>query len=195
MRRPARGRSPARRVVTMAVFVALALALSLVENLIPLAAFLPGIAPGVKLGLANVVTLAALFLLSLPEVLGVIVVRVAIGAALGGGFSAFLFSIAGALLAFAIMALLVYRAGRLVSLTAVSVSGAVAHNLGQLLVAGLLTRTLAIVYYLPVLLISGAATGVLVGLTAGLVLRALARGGQIAVTARVRAFVLGEPER
>lgn len=185
----ARPASPARRLVTMAIFVALALALSVVENLFPLAAFLPGIAPGVKLGLANIVTLTALFLLSIPEVLGVIIIRVALSAALAGGPSYFLFSIAGALLAFAAMAPLVYRAGRFVSLASVSVVGALAHNLGQLLVAALLTRTLAIVYYLPVLLISAAATGVLVGLTTAFVLRALAKSGLIALTPRLMAFV------
>lgn len=185
----ARPVSPARRLVTMAIFVALALALSVVENLFPLAAFLPGIAPGVKLGLANIVTLTALFLLSIPEVLGVIIIRVALSAALAGGLSYFLFSIAGALLAFAAMAPLVYRAGRFVSLASVSVVGALAHNLGQLLVAALLTRTLAIVYYLPVLLISAAATGVLVGLTTAFVLRALAKSGLIAHTPRLVAFI------
>jgi heptaprenyl diphosphate synthase len=173
----------------MAIFVALALALAVVENLFPLAAFLPGIAPGVKLGLANIVTLTALFLLSIPEVLGVIIIRVALSAALAGGPSYFLFSVAGALLAFAAMAPLVYRAGRFVSLASVSVIGALAHNLGQLLVAALLTRTLAIVYYLPVLLTSAAATGVLVGLTTAFVLRALAKSGLIALTPRLMAFV------
>lgn len=181
--------SAAKRMVFMAILVALALVLSVVESFIPMAALLPGLAPGVKLGLANIVTLSSLFILPWPEVLIVIVVRVTLAAALGGGFSAFLFSLTGALLAWVCMSPLVYRAGRFLSLPAISVIGALAHNFGQLLVAGLMTHTLAIVYYLPVLVISGAATGLLVGLTTSLLLKAMSRSGQLRSTDRLTTFV------
>lgn len=181
--------SAAKRLVLIAILVALALVLSVVESFIPLAALLPGLAPGVKLGLANIVTLSALFILPWPQTLAIVVVRVALSAALGGGFSAFLFSLAGGLLAWATMCPLVYRASKYLSLPAVSVIGALAHNTGQLLVAGLLTKTLSIIYYLPVLVLSAAATGLIVGLTTGLLLRALTRSGQIAMTDRLAAFI------
>ncbi|MGE5559560.1 MAG: Gx transporter family protein [Chloroflexota bacterium] len=181
--------SAAKRMVSMAILVALALILSIVERAIPMAALMPGLAPGVKLGLANIVTLSSLFILPWPEVLIVIVVRVTLSAALGGGFSAFLFSLSGALLAWAAMSPLIYRAGKYLSLPAISVIGALAHNLGQLLVAGLLTHTLAIVYYLPVMVVAAAATGLIVGVTTNLLLRALSRGGQIRQTERLSAFV------
>ena len=148
-----------------AVLAALALALSYVESVF----MLPLPLPGVKLGLANIVTLIALYLLGAPQALAILLVRVLLGAMFAGNASALFYSLLGGLAALGVMALL-SRSERL-SVYGVSVGGAAAHNCGQIAAAMLTLGSAAPLAYLPVLLgvslVSGALTGFITALLLG----------------------------
>lgn len=150
----------ARKIARVAVLVALALALSAVERLIPL----PVAVPGVKLGLANLATLAALYLMGFRAALAVAVLRVLLGGFLFGSGASILYALAGGLCAAVAMGLL-KRTGAF-SIAGVSIGGGVVHNAAQILVAVAVVRTIELSYYLPVLVISGALTGLLNGVVA-----------------------------
>lgn len=142
----------------MGLLTALALIASYVELLIPV---LPGV-PGVKLGLANLVILWALYSLRPAEALLINLMRILLVGFLFGSLSMILYSLAGAALSFACM----YAAKRsnAFGMMGVSVIGGVTHNLGQLLVAMAVLETFSLIYYGPVLLVSGVATGFLIGI-------------------------------
>ncbi len=123
--------SPLRRLTRCAVLTALALALSVAEGLVPLTILFP--LPGLRLGLANLVTTYALCRLSGREALLILVSRCLLGALLGGNLMALAFSLTGGLLALAVMAALVRCP--FLSLFGVSIAGAAAHNTGQILAA------------------------------------------------------------
>ena len=164
-----RYRSRTHRMVVMALLTALAVALSAFERTIPL----PIALPGVKLGLANVVTLTSLFVLSLPDAALVVVLRVLLGSLLLGSFSAFLFSAAGAALSYVVMAWLKTKCSNVFSIVGISVAGAVAHNMGQLMAAAAVMQNLKILSYLPFLLIAAVLTGIAIGFAVQAVLRPL----------------------
>ncbi|HHW99114.1 MAG TPA: Gx transporter family protein [Firmicutes bacterium] len=175
-----------RKIVLLGILVALALALHVAERALPLPV-LP--VPGVKLGLANIVTLTAIFILPLPEITLLVVGRTILAAAFGGGLSGFLFSLAGGLLSMLVMYLMVHRATDWFSLPAISVMGALFHNLGQLLVAAFIVRTLGIFLYLPLLLLSAGLTGLAVGFTTLVLLRSLLKTKLVAVPERLRCIL------
>ncbi|NLW17078.1 MAG: Gx transporter family protein [Firmicutes bacterium] len=175
--------STARRIVFLGIMIALALALHVAERALPLPV-LP--VPGVKLGLANIVTLTAIFILPLPEITLLVVGRTILATAFGGGLSSFLFSLTGGLFSMLVMYLLVHRASNWVSLPAISVVGAVFHNLGQLLVAALIVRTLGIFLYLPLLLLSAGLTGLAVGFTTLVLLRSLLKTKMVTIPEHLR---------
>jgi len=179
----------ARKLVLLGILIALALALHVAERMIPLP-ILP--VPGVKLGLANIVTLVAIFILPFHEVLLFVVVRTILSSVFGGGLSGFLFSLSGGLLSMLVMYLLARFAGRWLSLPAISVVGALFHNLGQLLVAAFIVKTLGILLYLPILVVAAGLTGLAVGFTTLLLLRALSRTKLIEVTLALRTLVSAE---
>lgn len=148
----------AKHIARLAVLTALALILSYVESL--LALVMP--VPGAKLGLANLVTLVALYLFGWKDALTISCLRVLLGGFLfGSGFS-ILYALAGALLALLGMTLL--KKLRFHAVT-VSIAGGVLHNLAQLGVAAIITRTPALMLsYLPLLLALGVLTGLVIGL-------------------------------
>ena len=153
--------SVSRRLTRGAMLVSLALVLSLIERLIPLDLILP--IPGVKLGLANIVTLFALASLGFRDAAVILVLRIGILGLINGPVPFFL-SAAGGLLSLLAMWLLMRGNGRVFSLLGVGMGGAVAHNTGQVLAASiLLGNTALLVSYLPALLLAGLATGVLTG--------------------------------
>ena len=122
------------KIITLCgLLTALAIVLSLVERLFPLDAVVP--VPGAKLGLANVVTLFALTRVSARDALAVVVCRVAISSLLMGSVTAFLFSLFGGLLSLIVMWALLRAEGTFCSLLGVSVAGAAAHNIGQVIAA------------------------------------------------------------
>lgn len=158
-----------RQLTLCAVLTALALTLSYLENLFPLALLIP--LPGVKLGLANIVTVFALYTLGTGQALLILLARCCLGAVFAGNVNALLFSLMGGFAAMAIMVLLSHCRG--LSVYGVSVGGAAAHNCGQVGAAIVTLGNTAPVYYLPLLLGTALFTGALTGLVAGLLFRAL----------------------
>ena len=144
----------ANLIAQSAVLIALALALSYTERFIPLQLVIP--LPGVKLGLANVVTLVALYWLGWKQTLPIVLVRCFLGA-LFGGLTGILFSLTGGLLSLAVMAL--SKKLPLFSIYGVSILGAAAHNVGQILAAMVLMSSIYVCAYLPYLLLIAIFTG------------------------------------
>ena len=157
-----------KKLVFMALLTAISLVVWVIEAQIPP----PVPVPGVKLGLANVVTLTALALLGRKEALAVLLARVVLASLFAGSFSAILFSLAGGLLSWAVMAGTVGRLGEKL-LWVTSVLGAIGHNAGQLGAALLVTKTPAILAYGPALLCAAIVTGVFTGVIAQNLHRAL----------------------
>lgn len=153
--------SKARRVALYGMLTALAFILSYVESLVPVTVGIPG----VKLGLANLVVVIALYTLDLKGAFVISAVRIVLSGLTFGGLFSMLYSLAGGLLSFAVMAVLSRK--KLFGTVGVSVCGGVAHNIGQLLVAMAVLETESVWYYFPVLLISGSVAGVLIGLLGG----------------------------
>ena len=150
----------AKQLTVCALLTAMALALSYLENLFPLALAIP--IPGVKLGLANIVTVFALYALGPAQALMILTARCLLGAMFAGNMNALLFSLLGGVAAMLVMTGLV-RLGKL-SVYGVSVGGAAAHNCGQTAAAVLTLGSAAPLYYLPVLLAVSLLTGGLTGL-------------------------------
>ncbi len=150
----------AARLTLLALCLALSLMLFFVELRLPLVAAVPGF----KLGLANIVTVAALRLFRAREALLLLVLRIVLGAAFAGSLPALSFSLAGGLLALSVGVLLLRAAPR-VPLALLGIAGALSHNVGQLLAASFWLGTLDVLYYAPMLfalaLVTGAATGFL----------------------------------
>lgn len=149
-------------VALRAVLLALALVLSWVESLVPLSFAVPGI----KMGLPNIVIVFALYRLRFRDAALISLLRALLAALLFGGWAALAWSAAGAVLSLLVMFGLIKT--QTFGLAAVSVAGAVAHNLGQIAVAMLALETARLVYYLPALLVSGAVAGICVGLLSAL---------------------------
>ncbi|MCL2030785.1 MAG: Gx transporter family protein, partial [Oscillospiraceae bacterium] len=138
-------RSPAARLAEGGILVALAFALAYIERWIPAAPV-----PGLKLGLANIVTLIALDRLGVRASAGVVAARCVLAAILFGQTGSLAFSLTGGLLALAAMAIL--RTRPALSVYGVSVAGAAAHNLGQTMAAAVVLGTPAVFGYLVYLL-------------------------------------------
>lgn len=151
-----------RRVALDAVMLVLALVFSYIESILPLDLLLP--LPGFKLGLANVVITVLVWRTSLVDAAVVSALRVLIMGLLFGTPVSMMFSFGGALLSLAVLALLRGFGGRLFSFVGISVLSAAAHNLGQLICAGILFGAAAILSYLPFLLIASAVFGTVSGL-------------------------------
>lgn len=158
-----------KRLALAAMLTALALALNYTERMFPLPLLVP--LPGVKLGLANVVTLFALCYLGPKLAVTVLAARIFLGALFAGSFSALLYSALGGALAFAVMALAVRS--RHLSLYGVSILGAAGHNLGQIGAALIVLGNPAVIGYLPVLLALSVVSGGVTGLLAALLFRAM----------------------
>ncbi|MBP3720570.1 MAG: Gx transporter family protein [Clostridia bacterium] len=158
----------------MGILTALALALSLVERMIPLELLIP--LPGVKLGLANTVTLFALYRLSPAQAALILTARCLLTAAFSGNMTGLAFSMAGGLISLGVMA--AARHSRHLSVFGVSVLGAAGHNFGQILTARLLMNSPYIWGYLPYLLLIGTACGLATGAVGAGVLRALGAAGK-----------------
>lgn len=159
-----------RRLVFTALLCAIALTIFVLEAQIPL----PLPVPGLKLGLANVVTVFALAALGRREALAVVVIRVFLGNAFSGQGMALLYALAGGLFSWLVMALIL-PVLRKKQLWVAGVLGGISHNLAQMAVALAVTRTPALLWYLPVLLLCGCLTGALTGLSAQLLLRRIGK--------------------
>lgn len=153
-----------KRLVLLAMLTAVAMILSYVESLLPSVGI-----PGVKMGLANIAVIFALFRFGWKAAAALSLVRVVLVSLLFGSVGAMLYSLAGAVLSLAVMALL-RRTDRF-STVGVSVAGGVAHNAGQILMAMLILQTRQLLGYLPVLAVAGIGGGILTGLAAALLIR------------------------
>ena len=157
-----------KKLALMAVLTAIALTIFMLEAQLPA----PVPIPGVKLGLANIVTLTAMLILGRREAGAILAARIVMGAVFAGNPSAMLYSAAGGVLAYAAMCLLVGVVPEK-RLWAVSAVSAVAHNMGQLLACVLVVKTPGVFIYAPALIVYGVITGVFTGFGAMYLVRAL----------------------
>lgn len=166
------GETMYKKVPLYAMLVALAMIFSYVEALLPISFGVPGM----KLGLANLIVVIGLYLLKPGEVLLISVLRIVLVGYLFGNGMSIVYSLAGGLLSFVLMALL--RKIKGFSMIGVSIAGGVSHNVGQLLVAAFVLESGAVFYYAPVLLIAGLVTGTLIGIAAGRIVKAVKKGSR-----------------
>lgn len=146
-------KSNAKKLTLYAVLIAVALALSVLETVFPLPL------PGVKLGLANTVTLFALYALGAKPAAVILFCRCSLASIFGGGITSLFFSLLGG--AAALIAMVILRKCKLFSIYGTSIAGAAMHGVGQILAACIMLGTFSAVFYLPFLLFSGVFTGTL----------------------------------
>lgn len=156
------------KVAYFGVFTTLALIFSYVETLIPIQFGIPG----VKLGLANLIIVIALYRMKLSEAYLLSIVRVLLAGFIFGNYFSIIYSLAGGILSLTVMALLRKKGG--FSVIGVSIAGGVFHNIGQLIIASVIVETFSVMYYVPVLLIAGLVTGLLIGIASDGMLKRLA---------------------
>ena len=165
-----------RKITQLALLTSAALIIFIIEAQLP--PLTP--VPGIKMGLANVVTLVTLVWFGRKEAFAVLMMRILLGALFSGRMMSLAYSTAGGLLCFVVMALLIrfFDDGRL---WVVSVFGAIAHNIGQIITAIVITSTWQVIWYLPPLIISAVITGAFTGIAAGIAVKyvknASGRGG------------------
>ena len=162
-----------KQLTLCALLTAMALALSYLENFFPLSLAIP--VPGIKLGLANIVTVFALYALGSGQAFMILLARCFLGAVFAGNMNALIFSVMGGVTAMVVMILL--KKWRKLSVYGVSIGGAAAHNCGQVAAAVLTLGNSGPLYYLPILLGVSLFTGALTGLIAACLFRALAHTG------------------
>ena len=158
-----------RKIAQYGMMVALALIMSYIEAQIP--AFVA--VPGMKLGLTNIVVVAALYLLGTKSAMFINIVRIFLVSLLFGNTMSLAFSLVGGMLSTIIMIFL--KKSDKFSTVGVSAAGGITHNIGQILVAVFLLNTSAIAWYLPILWISGIFSGIVIGIIAGIVTSRLAK--------------------
>lgn len=150
-----------KHLVYLSLMISQSLVLYIIESFLPPLAF---IAPGAKLGLANIITVSVLYISGFRDAFTVLTMRILISSLFAGGISSFLYSLGGGTLSIFAM----YFAKKLhkldVSIIGVSVAGALFFNIGQMLVAAAIIKNLAILVYLPVLSYVSVGTGIFVGI-------------------------------
>lgn len=147
------------KIVRLSILTTIALTIFMIElNIPPLVPI-----PGVKLGLANIITLIVLYLYGIREASTVLIIRILLGSMFSGQVVSLLYSLSGGLMCLLVMILLMKIVGK-EGIWFVSVGGAIAHNIGQIIIAMILFQTTSVLYYLPVLILSGVITGVFTGL-------------------------------
>lgn len=154
-----------RRTAMAGIFMALAMILSYFESLIPFNFMVPGI----KLGLANLVTIISMVKLGVKTTILISFGRIILSGILFGNFTVIIYSMAGAAVSILIM-YLVRKIG-IFTTTGVSICGAIAHNFGQIVVACIVLDNTKIMYYMVVLAAFGAVSGAIIGIFATLILR------------------------
>lgn len=157
-----------KKTALFGMLIALAFILSYVESMISF----NFIVPGIKLGLANIVVLIALYLLGAKSAIALSLVRVILVSFTFGNLYSLWYSIAGAVLSYLVMLLLKNIKG--FSMVGVSVAGGVAHNLGQIVVA-MIVLGRGMIYYMSLLMIGGILTGTLIGVLGAIILSQVKR--------------------
>ena len=153
--------SKSKRIALCGVLTALALALSLAERMIPLELLIP--IPGIKLGLANVVTMFALLFLTPREAFAILFCRVTLAALFAGSVTSFAFSLLGGLCALTTTWILLHRRERWFSLYGISAASAAMHNVGQIIAGIVIMQSVNVIAYLPLLMIAAIPMGFLTG--------------------------------
>ena len=153
------------------VMVALAMILSYVESLISL----PVPIPGIKIGLANLVTVAALSLEGKGAAWAVSITRICLSALLFGNLYSFVFSAAGGILSLIVMTVL--SDTKKFSMTAVSCAGGVAHNLGQITAAAIIMKAAIVLAHIPLLVIGGIISGIIIGIIGSMIIGRIKKAG------------------
>ena len=156
-------RNNTRQITLLSAMLAMSLVLAVAESM--LSALIPVPIPGVKLGLANIVTMFILCYFSLPAALAVGMLRALLSSLFSGGIGLFIYAAPGALLSVLIMYLAITGIKRL-SIAGISILGACTHNVMQVCVAVLVTGEVNLFYYAFVLMIVGAVSGTITGLVA-----------------------------
>lgn len=156
-------RIPTKKIALCGVLTALAMIFSYIESVIPV----PIPVPGIKLGVANIAVITILYVLGVKEAIVINLLRIVLTSLLFGNVNSFLFSISGAALSLTIM--IIMKKLDFFSCIGVSVCGGVMHNIGQIIAAVFIMGSEAIVFYLPVLIVSGVFTGVVIGVESGIV--------------------------
>ncbi len=164
-------RRSAKRIALLGMFTTVALIFSYMETLIPIDAAIPGI----KLGLANIVTIIVLTQMGISDAVLVSIARICLTTLLFGNLSLMIYSFAGAALSIFIMKII--HKTKLFGVTGVSICGGIAHNIGQLITAAMMMENQNIMLYTPILLISGTITGVITGLAAALISKSVKLSG------------------
>jgi heptaprenyl diphosphate synthase len=156
-----------KKISFFALLIALAMIFSYVETLIPF----PFFVPGMKLGLANIVTMIVIYKMKILDAVAISITRIFLSALLFGNVFSLAYSLSGGIFSLAVMILL-KKTGKF-SITGVSIAGGVCHNIAQIAVAALLLETGELAYYFPVLLVTGTVTGSLIGVLGGAILKKL----------------------
>lgn len=160
------------RIVFIGLLVAQALALYTIESMIPV----PFIAPGAKLGLTNLITVVALYMLNnKKDVFLIILLRLILASMFGGSLSTLMYSAAGAMLSYCIMIIVKETGGDKVSIIGVSAAGSFFHNVGQLIVASIIVQNIGIMLYLPILSMAGIGTGIFIGITSNFIVKHMSK--------------------
>ena len=149
-----------KKTAYLGVMLALALICSYVEVLIPI----PIGIPGIKLGLANIVIVFALYSMGIKEALVLSIMRVTISGFMFGNVIAIAYSLAGGLLSLLVMYFL--KKTDKLSCISISIAGGIFHNIGQMIIATILVDNYYVLYYVPVLMIAGFITGACIGVVA-----------------------------
>lgn len=164
---------PTRHIILLALFVAIASVLHVMESLLPV----PVPVPGIKLGLANIVSLAVIVMFGWQSAILVALVRIIIAALFGGTFLGvtFALSLSGAVLSTLAMALVKSRWYPPFSLVGVSIIGAVTHNMVQIITAALIVSSMDLLWYMPYLVLFAVPMGIITGITLHYFLAKLSR--------------------
>jgi heptaprenyl diphosphate synthase len=158
-----------KKLIFLAILLAQALVLHFIESFIPI----PIPAPGVKLGLANIITMITIVVFGLKEATILVVMRSFMGAMFGGVISSFFFSVGGGLMSLMVMYLLYHYYKDYFSYMGISIVGAIFHNIGQLFVASIFISNFGIFTYLPILMLTAILTGYFTGLAAKYIINIL----------------------
>lgn len=154
-----------RQITQLGLLLSVSLVLGYLESLLPVMAAVPG----VKLGLANIVTMLILYRLGGKQAFLIMLLRVVIAGFLYSGVIGIAYGLAGGVCCIVVMACL--KRIPVFSVLGVSMAGAVFHNVGQILVAAVVMENAGIIYYLPVLCISGVLSGLIIGFLSHLVIK------------------------
>ncbi|WP_206811506.1 Gx transporter family protein [Paradesulfitobacterium ferrireducens] len=162
-----------KKYALIIIMVTNAILISFLESFIPI----PIPVPGIKLGLANIITMIAIVFLSWQDVLLIVIIRSFVVAILTRGVMMIAFSLSGGILSAIVMWLLYQKLSRFVSIKGVSIAGAIIHNSAQLLVASVMLGQAVVLYYLPVLLISAVVTGLITGSIGEIAIKEVSKKG------------------